>query len=313
MSWLRVAAPRGMSPGGGVVRTGHDGRTADGRWTEHQRGRRADRAGARHDPHVGAAPRLPQPAAHRLGLPPLRRPTTSRRCAARAPTASAASRWAPRSSARARRAAASDHPSIYAAVAGDRPRRAPAGPAQVDPGRAVAGHRARAARARRRAGALRGLPARALLSRAGAALPPAGAPRRRRDGVRRLPRAAPALGRAGRGADRRGRGAGQRVGGDRRRARLRGVPAGLGAARRDRARGPRTAIGASRRSGPSIRARPAARRRRPRGWRATPTRSTGAGSRSSWPTARWRMEQPAPALTALTNRLLAYVEAAGGS
>ena len=62
---------RGMSPAGGVVRTGHDGRV-DGRWAEHQGGRRADRAGARHDPHVGAALRLPQPAAHGLGLPALR-------------------------------------------------------------------------------------------------------------------------------------------------------------------------------------------------------------------------------------------------
>ena len=54
----------------------------------------------------------------------------------------------------------------------------------------------------------------------------------------------------------------------------------------------RTVIAASKRSGPSIRARPGARRRPPRGWRATPTRSTGAGSRSSWPTGRWRSSSP---------------------
>ena len=71
---------------------------------------------------------------------------------------------------------------------GDRPRRPAAGPAQVDADRAVARHRARAAGPRRRAGAVRRLPARALLPRARAALPPAGAPRRRRDRVRRLRR-----------------------------------------------------------------------------------------------------------------------------
>src|SRR6478672_81369 len=68
---LRAAGRRGMSPAGGVVRTGHDGQI-DGRRIEHQGGRRADRAGARDDPHVGAALRVPDPAAHRLGLPALR-------------------------------------------------------------------------------------------------------------------------------------------------------------------------------------------------------------------------------------------------
>ena len=121
---------------------------------------------------------------------------------------------------------------------GHRPRRAGAGAAQVDADRALAGDRARAAGPRGRAGALRRLPARALLPRARAALAADGAPRRRGHRVRRLRDAAPAVGRAGRGADRRGRGARQRVGGHRRRPRLRGVPAGLGAARRDRARGP---------------------------------------------------------------------------
>ena len=233
-----VRGARGMSPGGGVVRTGHDGWTADGRWTEHQRGRRADRAGARHDPHVGAAPRLPQPR----GAPPRATAATSaddvetlRRARAhrqRGLSVSAALE-------RARETGGDLRPPVdLRRGGGDRPRRPPAGPAQVDAGRALARDRARAAGPRRRAGALRRLPARALLPRARAALAPDGAPRRRRDRVRRLRHAAPAVGRAGRGADRRGRGAGQRVGGDRRRARLRGVPAGLGAARRDRARGP---------------------------------------------------------------------------
>ena len=55
-----------------------------------------------------------------------------------------------------------------------------------------------------------------------------------------------------------------------------------------------TAIAASRRSGPSTRARRAARRRRPRGWRATPTPRTARGSRSCWPTGRWRWSSPCP-------------------
>ena len=154
-------------------------------WTdrlEHQRGRRADRAGARHDPHVGAAPRLPRARSARASgyrryeqddVETLRRARAHRH---RGLSVSAALE-------RARETGGGlDHPSHLRRRRRDRPRRAPAGPAQVDAGRAVAGDRARGARARRRAGALRGLPARALLPRARAALPPARArtPTRRR-------------------------------------------------------------------------------------------------------------------------------------
>ena len=182
----------------------------------------------------------------------------------------------------------SDHPSIYAAVAGtDHGAR----PQVLRKSTLIALSRAiehEAAGPRRRAGRS-SAPSSASASIARSSRATAGwrtTPTPRRCSPT-SPTRAPALGRAGRGADRRGRGAGQRVGGDRRRARLRGLPAGLGAARRT-SRGPRTAIAASRRSGPSIRARPGARRRRPRGWRATPTRTYGEGSRSCWPTGRWR-------------------------
>ena len=123
--------------------------------------------------------------------------------------------------------------------------------------------------------------------------------------------AAPPLGRAGRGADRRGR---------RRSANewavivdAPGYAACLLAWEQPGAiepGGPTTSIAASRRSGPSIRARPGARRRRPRGWRATPTPAYGRRLEELLADRPLALEQPAPALTALTNRLLAYVEAA---
>ena len=97
---------------------------------------------------------------------------------------------------------------------------------------------------------------------------------------------------------------------DRRRPRLRGVPAGLGAARRDRARRPgrrRPALRGDLDLDPRATRRAAQAAARLAGNADAGVRATG--SRSCWPTARWRMEQPAPALTALTNRMLAYVEA----
>ncbi len=52
--------------------------------------------------------------------------------------------------------------------------------------------------------------------------------------------------------------------------------------------------------------RPARRARRP-------DESYGRAARSGcWPTGRWRSEQPCPTLTALTNRLVAYLESAAG-
>ena len=258
---------------------------------------------------------FPEPAAHRLGLPPLRRPTTSRRCAARRPTASAACRCPPRSSARARPAATTDHPSIYAAVAATDHGARPQVLRKSTLVALVAGDRARDARARRRAGAVRRLPARALLPRGRAALPPA---------WRATP--TPPTVFADFAALRRPSGApvevpiaegdalGQRVGGrsSTRPATRRACWPGSSPARSSPA-ARTTSTGASRRSGPSTRARPAAPRRRPRGWPAAPTPRTARGSRSCWPTARWRMEEPAPALTALTNRMVAYLEAACGA
>ena len=79
---------------------------------------------------------FPSPERTASGLPTLHRAETSRRCVASRPTATAGSP-SRRAIERAREACTeTDRPSIYAAVALTRPRRAPAGPAQVDARRA---------------------------------------------------------------------------------------------------------------------------------------------------------------------------------
>ena len=213
---------------------------ADGRWTEHQGGRRADRAGAPARSACGSsATASPSPRRTASGYRALRPPTTSRPCAARAPTASAGSPCAPRSSARARRGGASDHPSIYAAVAatdhGARPQ-------VLRKSTLIALSRAieheLLARARR-------------AGRASAPSSASASTARVEPRYRRLARdadaatvfadfaaAAPAAGAPVEVPIAEGDALGNEWAVDRRRARLRRVPAGLGAARRDRARRP---------------------------------------------------------------------------
>ena len=70
---------------------------------------------------------------------------------------------------------------------------------------------------------------------------------------------------------------------------------------------------ASRRSGRSTRRRPVAPRRSPPGWWGAPTRRSASGCRSCSTDRPLALEEPAPALTALTNRMIAYLEAADGA
>ena len=158
--------------------------------TRHQGRGGADRHRGGHDPDVGAALRLPRAGAHAARATASTPRTTSRRCGACSPTASAACRSPPRSSARARRDRATDRPSLYGVLAaGDPPPRSQL-LTQAHADRALARDRGRDDLARRRAGGGRGLPARAQLPRGRAPLPRDGADRRRRGRVRRLRRAA---------------------------------------------------------------------------------------------------------------------------
>ena len=271
--------------------------------TSHQGRRRADRPRGGDDPHVGAALRLPRAGAHVGRLPPVLATGTSRRCAASSPTAIAGCRSGARSSAPApdgppttrrstprsrRRAAARPQVlrkrtliAISAARSSTRrsptPRRRWCSP----PSSSERFYRAVEQRYRR----LAARPTRATCSRTSTPWRAATARRPRSRSHRRR--------------------AGQRVGGGRRRAGLRRVPAGLGAAARDRA-GARPRCAGSRRSGPST-PRRAARGEVGGGWPAARRRSTGRASRTARPRPL-ALEQPAPALTALTNRLVGYLE-----
>ena len=113
--------------------------------------------------------------------------------------------------------------------------------------------------------------------------------------------------RAGRGAARARRRARQRVGGGDRRARLRRVPAGVGAAAGDRGAGPRADLRGDldarrARGAPGV----AGRRRRSR---AGPTRALGDRMDALLDERPLALEQPAPALTAVTNRIVGYLDA----
>ena len=157
-------------------------------------------------------------------------------------------------------------------------------------------------------GGVRRLPAGPPLPRRPAPLPPDGRERERDRRLRRLRAAARRLRGARRGADLRGGRARQRVGGDRRRAGLRRVPPGLGAAALARGGG-----------------RPDFDRRFESLWTMDPAvvrRAAQVGSsltRASCPQLAdeidalladrpLAMEAPAPGLTALTNRLVSYLE-----
>ena len=179
---------------------------------------------------------------------------------------------------------------------GRRARRAPAGPAQGDARGAEPRDRARDARARGRAGAVRRLPARALLPADRAALAAHGRPRRRGRRVRRLPRRAAPARRPGRDADRPRRRARQRVGG--RSSTRPGSPRACSPGSSPGATAPgarTTATGASRRSGRSTPR--AARRACPHGGADGRARSTprwaSASTRCS-PTGRSRSTSPRP-------------------
>ncbi|CAA9485822.1 MAG: hypothetical protein AVDCRST_MAG13-1442, partial [uncultured Solirubrobacteraceae bacterium] len=202
----------------------------------HQGRRRAVGAGGRHDPHVGAALRLPGAVADELGLPALQR--------GRRGGAAARRRLPPPRAVRAGgdQARLGDRdarrPPVDLRRGGRRPRRAPADPQEEHARGAVARHRARDARPGLVAHPLRRLPARAVLPRGGGPLPAHVALLRRGGGLRRLPRGPAARRRAGRGAHRAGRQARQRVGRDRRRPGLRRLPARLGGPRGHPARQP---------------------------------------------------------------------------
>ena len=248
---------------------------------------------------------FPLPGAHRERLPALRAPATSRRCAACRPTATAGCPCPRRSSGRARAAARptarrSTRPSPSS---GARP--APAGAAQVDADRAQPRDRARGARARGVARADRRLPARAAStarssratggSRASPTRPSC-SPTSRASASRAAARS--------RSRSRRQTSLGQRVGGRHRRPGLRGLPARLGAARQRPSPATRTtSTAASRRSGRSARPRRGAPRWSPRAWRRASTPSTAQRLEQLLADRPMALEEPAPALTALTNRL----------
>ena len=257
---------------------------------------------------------FPAPERTRVGLPPL--PRRRRRGAAprRRPTAIAACRSPPRSSAPARRARRSDHPSIYAAVAAiDRGARARRCCASARSSRSAARSSTRRSPTPRRRCSSRPSSARRSTARSSRAT--GGWPR-----TPTTPSSSPTSPRCAAPP-----GGPTEIPIDRDDALgnewavvvdapgLRRVPAGLGAARRDRAgRARRPRRGASRRSGPSTRA--ATRRAAQVGGaarRSQPTRTTAQRlERAAGRRGRWRCEQPAPALTALTNRVVAYLEPA---
>ena len=202
---------------------------------------------------------------------------------------------------------ATDRPSLYGVLAAGDPPPPLAAAAQAHADRRLARDRGRDDLARGRAGGGRRLPERAQLPRGRAPLPRDGADRRRRGRVRRLRRAGRGRRRAGRGAARARRRARQRVGGRGRRARLRARACSRGSSR-GRARCP-TASGASRRSGRSTRAWCAGRRRWRRRSRAGPDRALGDRMDALLDERPLALEQPAPALTAVTNRIVGYLDA----
>ena len=191
-------------------------------------------------------------------------------------------------------------------------RRAAPGAAQAHADRAEPRDRARDARPRRGAAAVRGLPARGVLPRGRAALPAAGPSVRRGLRVRRLPRGAPRAPRP------------------RRRSRshptTRWATSGRSSSTppaspsacwpgsspaRPSPASPATSIGASRRSGPSIPRPRGARPRWARGSSVAPSRRPSSGSSELLASRPLALEQPAPALTALTNRVVGYLEPRG--
>ena len=265
-------------------------------------GRRgADRRRRRDDPHVGAALRLPRAGPHAVGVPPLH-PGRRRRSGASSPTASAGCPCRPPSR-RAREARRADRAPVDLRRARAAACRSSRGAAQAHPDRALAGDRGRGARARGRPVVVGAFQRerhyravehryRRLAQRADFVLAFAdvGAVRRRRR---------PIEVRSGR------RRAGRRMGGHRRRPGLRRLPAGVGAAALAAARGRPGALRGGLDARPAR--RPAGRARgRPLAGRADPRSATCSGALlAERPLA---VESPAPGLTALTNRMVGYLD-----
>ena len=258
--------------------------------SRHQGRRGADRHRRRDHPHVGAALRLPGARAHGVGLPPLHR---GRRRGAAQGARAAPSRAVGAGRDLARAGHRRRRPTIRRSTPRS-PRRTPArGRRCCSKSTLVALSRA----IEHEALALAAAPVvfgafqqERFYRRVEPRYRRLAAQRRRGRRLRRLPRRrAPPGGRAGRDPDRPRRRAGQRVGGrsSTRPATPRACWRGSSRGSPSRA-GPTTATAASRRSGRSTPRRRGAPRRSPRGWRRGPTRRSASGSRSCWPTGRWR-------------------------
>ena len=268
----------------------------------------ADRRRGRDDPHVGAALRLPRARAHRRPATASTPRRTCWRSGACSPIATAGCRCpAALERARAPAKGTTDRPSIFAALGRRRRPGAPAAAAQADAGRALARDRGGGDRPRRRPGRDRRLPGRAQLPRGRAPLPAAGAGRRRRRRVRRLRRSVGSRTRTSRPRSRSARPTRSATSG--RWSSTRPVTPPAWSAGRRRTAG---AIASSRRSGrwtPTV-VRRAAQVGAALAARAAPDGPSGAELLADRPLA---VESPAPGLTALTNRMIGYLDATGAA
>ena len=253
---------------------------------------------------------FPEPAAHRVRLPPLHRRRRRGAAPRRAPTASAGCRSRRRSSARATTSDGVRPPVDLRRGRGDRPGAPGRRCCASRRSRAVAGDRARDARPRRRAGALRRLPGASASTATSSTRYRRMAAQADAPPCSRTSRPSRARrGRAGRDPDRPRRRARQRVGGHRRRARATRPACWPGSSPACRSRRPDdlerrfeaiwTIDPRATRRAAEVAARLAG---------AVPTRSTGASSRTLLADRPLAIETPAPALTALTNRTIAYLE-----